>query len=116
MDLNIGQFHFSLKVSDLPLATRLSRHQAGRGLPVTNLWHETVPVTDIQRRILSLLDGAHDSTSVADRLVVDVGQGKLVVRDRGEPVDQAQRIREILEQLVQDNLGKLARLGVLWAS
>jgi methyltransferase-like protein len=115
VDISIGQFPFSLKVPDLPIAMRLARYQASRGLPTTNLWHETVHISDIQRRILPLLDGTHDLSSITDRLSVDVSQGNLVVHDKGEPVTDAQRVREILGSLVQDNLLKLARNGLLCA-
>jgi hypothetical protein len=113
VDLNIGQFPFAQQCSARPVAMRLARYEAARGNPTTNLWHETVRLSDIQRRILLLLDGNHERDSLIDMLAGDVQSSKLVVHDKGEPVSEPSRVREILSTLVDDNLKQLARNGFL---
>jgi hypothetical protein len=52
-------------VSERPEASPLARHQAGSGRLVTNQRHEMVRIEDdLGRRLVTLLDGKHDHTSL----------------------------------------------------
>ena len=83
---------------DRPKATAYARWQAGHGIAITNLQHETMQVRDASAlRLLRLLDGSRTrgelATAMADAL------------PGGEPPRVAQRIDEYLAQF-----GKLALL------
>jgi|SRR5215211_201348 len=68
---NLVQLHMrrpalTTSVSERPQASPLARHQAGSGHFVTNLRHEMVRIDDdLGRRLVTLLDGKHDHTSLA---------------------------------------------------
>ena len=75
-----------------PLASVVSRWQAGRGVRVTNLWHETIQVHDqIALRLLALLDGSRTRTEVAAAMTDILPASGAAARE--------QRIDEYLRQL-----------------
>ena len=75
-----------------PLASVVSRWQAGRGVRVTNLWHETIQMHDqIALRLLALLDGSRTRTEVAAAMTDILPASGAAARE--------QRIDEYLRQL-----------------
>ena len=75
-----------------PLASVVSRWQAGRGFRVTNLWHETIQVHDqIALRLLALLDGSRTRTEIAAAMTDILPASGAAARE--------QRIDEYLRQL-----------------
>jgi len=100
-----------LEVTEHPRATRLARYQAEQGEFVTNLWHEAVRLSDVERHLLRHLDGERDRASLAELLLATVREGKLIVRDKGEPIKDEVRVREIVEGILDQNLCELARKG-----
>lgn len=51
---------FVIEPGARPLASAVARLQAARGTHATNMRHETVPLDDVDRRLLPLLDGSRD--------------------------------------------------------
>ena len=75
-----------------PAASVVSRWQAGRGVRVTNLWHETIQVHDqIALRLLTLLDGSRTRTEIAAAMADILPASGAAARE--------QRIDEYLRQL-----------------
>jgi hypothetical protein len=79
---------------------------------VTNLWHESVRLADLQRHVLRHLDGRHDRAALTDTLCSEVHRGKLAVQDAGRPVKDEERIRQIVSGILDDNLRDIARKGL----
>jgi len=113
IDFSASPLPFSLDIEPTPSATRLARHQARSGGPVTNLVHEMVRLNDVERKVLSWLDGAHDRDRLVGRLSEEVTAGRLVVQDGGRQVEERARIVGILEELLDDTLKSIARKGLL---
>jgi methyltransferase-like protein/SAM-dependent methyltransferase len=88
-----------------PKANPLARKQAETGLVVTNPLHRTVSMKDeTVRQFLMLVDG----TRTVDQLVADLNAALACgSRDGSVPA--------VTRQMVQDNLGLLAKLGLLVA-
>lgn len=47
-----------------PIASPWARREAPRGGAVTTLWHETLDLTDVDRTVLTRLDGTHDVEAI----------------------------------------------------
>ena len=74
-----------------PVASAVSRWQAGRGVWVTNLWHETIQVRDqAALRLLTLLDGSRTRTEIATAMADVLPAADAIARE--------QRIDEYLRQ------------------
>jgi methyltransferase-like protein len=104
------QLHFSPKcltttIEAKPKASLLARKQAETSLIVTNALHRTVSMKDeTVRQFLMLVDG----TRTVDELVSDL---KAVVARSS----QSESLPAVTRQTVDQNLGLLARLGLLVA-
>ena len=62
------------------MASRLARYQAAGG-QATNLWHESVPLDDLERRVLAHLDGKADREDLTHKLFDEVQRSRLVIQD-----------------------------------
>ncbi len=113
VDLSIQPTPCALEVSERPQAPRLARHQALAGNRVTNLWHESVRLSDLERHLLPHLNGNHDASALVDVMAQEVRCGRLVVHDAGRPVSQEDRIKQVLTQILDENLTSIARKGLL---
>ena len=84
-----------------PATSALARFQAMQGPTITTLRHSTIEATgDIERRLLTLLDGTRDRQSLASELASCMN-----------PAPSPEKLLPELEK----NLGKLARFGLLIA-
>jgi methyltransferase-like protein/trans-aconitate methyltransferase len=76
---------FVRTVSDRPQASPLARHQAVESNIVTNLRHERVQLSDLERFTIRLLDGSVERAAVAARLEGAIRGRELVpIRDGAE--------------------------------
>lgn len=105
---------FVSTLSERPTAGRLARWQAARGNLVTNRWHESVRIQEIERYVLHLLDGSRDNSQLLDALTGLAAQGKFVIAEHGRVVgtDEAHRT---LGAVLPEALEHLARNGLLVA-
>ena len=92
-------------LAERPQASLLARRQAETALAVTNLRHRTVSLKDeTVRRFLMLVDG----TRTLDELVIDLNA---VLEPNGNGARPS-----VPREVVEKNLGLLAKLGLLAAS
>jgi methyltransferase-like protein len=56
VDLSVCPTPFSLTAGECPTVSRLARYQAQESNQVTNLLHQTVSVSDLQRHLIQCLD------------------------------------------------------------
>ncbi len=103
------------QASERPLAGRLARHQATLGDIVTNRRHEAVRLDPIDRNVLELLDGQRDRAAIVDALCAAAQQGRFVVFQHQQLVQNADQAREVLSSVVPEALERLARGGFLIA-
>lgn len=94
---------------------RLARHQAKCGLPVVNRRHLLIPVQPLDRRIIPLLDGNADTTSILSELVRQFQSGDLTISDeQGVPIMDQQKVCNILEQVIPERLESYHRNSLLY--
>ena len=104
---------FVTAVSERPRTSALVRLQASQGARVTNLRHESLPVNDVERRMLSLLDGVRERREVIEQLDAAVVSGELTLK-RGDqlitdPADRLEQLGRFYDQLLPQ-FGKKALL------
>ena len=98
----------SREVNERPLVPPLVRWQAQRGHLVTTQFHMTVKIEDeIGRCLLSCLDGTRDHPALVEE-ICNMLKSKSALRDSDENA-----ARRAIETELQENLKKLARMGLL---
>jgi methyltransferase-like protein len=114
LELSLYPHPFIVNVSAYPCTTRLIRHQAETGV-VTNVQHMNVNLDSATRLVVQHLDGQHDHEALLRLLLERVQAGELVVREKGEPIRDQERIRTIMNERLNLLLSSCARLGLLVA-
>src|SRR5262249_14308007 len=116
VELSLRPPPFATAVSARPVASSLARWQASQGIEhVTNLRHEVVTVTPFDRHLLPHLDGTRDRAALVDVLVGLFQRGELHISQNEEPITDPARGREILAEVLDQQLPKLARACLLVA-
>jgi methyltransferase-like protein/2-polyprenyl-3-methyl-5-hydroxy-6-metoxy-1,4-benzoquinol methylase len=123
--LHVKPFDMVTEVGDRPVASPLARHQSAAGMPIANLRHRVVDVSDGDRFVLGYLDGNHDRSAIVSALGRAIGNGTLKIDDdaAGEPVaavserppsaDGARSRQEFLAGWLEASLYRLARSSLL---
>lgn len=97
---------FVTEVSERPRTTVLARWQAKEVRQgCTNLLHESVSVDNLDRAILSRLDGTRDHAALVDGVLEDIRDQKLSLTVDDQPVAD----RELVADLTEQKLRRLAR-------
>ena len=113
VDLCVQSPAYTTMISEKPQASRVSRYQAATHASVTNLRHETIHLSDLQQRILRLLDGTRDYKSIVSALVADVSKAELVIQEKGRPVTDSIGIQAAISRMLDENLLELAKHALL---
>jgi methyltransferase-like protein len=119
----VGQFielhgvipHFVVEVSERPTGSPLARLQARAGARLTNLRHMTVNVYDLDRMVLSLLDGTRDMSALTNALEKAMAEGELELQQEGQVAPEGTPVGQILERELPVVLQRLARNALLVA-
>jgi len=113
VDLHFESSRATTTVSATPTASTLVRRQAKDGVHVTNLWHHSVRIGDLERHLLRYLDGRHAFDALIDVLEGEVSAKRLVLHDQGREFEDPGKIRASLHNILRENLTSLARKGIL---
>jgi methyltransferase-like protein len=113
IDLTRFPLNVNLDISATPRASLLARHQAESTGEVTNLWHQTTKINDLQRQILGCLDGSTDRTGIIAALTAAIQSGKMAIHEKGRPVTEVERVAQIMDSVIDENLLALAKKGLL---
>ena len=82
---------------------------------MTNLRHELVELTPFDTHLLPLLDGTHGRPSLIEELFALLQQGALNISEDDHPITDPARARDILAQVLDQQLPRLARAALLLA-
>ncbi len=113
VDLSVHPLAPNLELSEHPAASRLTRAQAEESKVVTNQWHGTFQLTDLQRQVVRQLDGTRDRPAIVEFLIDQVQSGKMMIHEKGIAVKEPERVRPILTKIVEETLLQLSRAGLL---
>ena len=80
---------------------------------VSNLFHGTTQLTDLQRQLLRKLDGTSDRGTLVESLVAQVQAGSIMIHENGVAIKDPDRVRPMLKKIVDETLQQMARTGLL---
>jgi methyltransferase-like protein/cyclopropane fatty-acyl-phospholipid synthase-like methyltransferase len=106
---------FVTEVSDRPRGSPLARLQARTSGELTNLRHYIVNVNDLDRMVLSHLDGSRDIPRLVDMMEKRIAEGDLKLEHNGQATPERADVRGILEQEMPTILQRLAKHALLVA-
>ncbi|HUR52987.1 MAG TPA: class I SAM-dependent methyltransferase [Gemmataceae bacterium] len=94
------------------MASARQRVTAG-GNTVANRRHEVVKLTDLDLRLVPMLDGTRDRTELVDRLTERAMSGDLNVQKDGQPVKDPAEVKAALGAVIDPALNNLALQALL---
>lgn len=113
VELSLLPRAYTTGVSDRPVAFPVARWQATVSQFVTNLRHDRVAISSLDRHMLPLLDGTHDRADLLDALVKKWEQGELTIRQDDQPVTDREEVMGILAEGIAQQLPRLATACLL---
>lgn len=113
LTLNLNPIRFALTISNRPVASPLARLQADTSNRVTSLAHEIVALEEFDRQLVRHLDGNRDRAALLSALSDLVKNGELFVEEEGKLVTEIERVRNLLDQVLDQRLSALARNALL---
>ena len=113
IEFHLNPPDFTLDIADSPIASPFARLQASQGSRIVNLKHETVELGDLEREIVTVLDGSHAKEQLLNHLAGLVQQGKLIVTEDGQAIASSEYQKENLSILLEDALKMLAKAALL---
>ena len=90
---------------------RLSQREADAS--TFNHWHETVPLSAVERWLLPELDGSRDRNALADLLLVHVAEGRVSFLKDGQPVTGEAQLAACALEHVDMMLQRLRQVKLL---
>jgi methyltransferase-like protein/2-polyprenyl-3-methyl-5-hydroxy-6-metoxy-1,4-benzoquinol methylase len=115
IELSLRPPRFTTEVSEQPVASRLARLQTEDTHLVTNLRHELVNLTPFDRQLLPLLDGTRDRPALLKVLLGGFQQGTFHISQDNQPINDALRVRDILAEILDQQLPWLAKAALFLA-
>src|SRR5262245_7368480 len=115
VDLHATPINCVSSAGERPVASPLARLQAARGPLVTTRRHEAVRLSDLERRLVPLLDGRHDRAGLLNELVEAAVGGVLEVQREEEVLQDPAAIRAALDDVLDRALKGLAMNALLVA-
>lgn len=116
--VNLLEFHtwqagFVTALSEQPRVSRLAAYLSRQGASPVNQRHETVNLDFVSQKVVAILDGTMDRAALVKHLGELVEEGTLVVRENGEPLKDARKLRSALREVLEQALLKLAGAALL---
>jgi methyltransferase-like protein/SAM-dependent methyltransferase len=81
-----------------------------------NLWHETLPLSPVDRHLLPLLDGTRDRGALAEAMLAIARQQQMPLERNGKRVSGAAELRDVLAEHIDAMPQRLAAMKLLRAS
>lgn len=113
VEIHLFESAVALQAGERPRAAPLVRWQAAHQEPVGNSRHRMVDLGDLDRLVLSLLDGTRDRRELCRAIVERIAQGQLSLEHQGKPIDDPELIEQVVEASLPTSLDKLAGLMLL---
>ncbi|HLJ09755.1 MAG TPA: methyltransferase regulatory domain-containing protein [Planctomycetaceae bacterium] len=113
LEVSSAPARFARRVGPFPRASGLARLQAGEGTIVTNLRHERVKLSPLDRELVRQLDGSRDRDSLRELLDTSLLGGELTIRNESGLLPPEQRTPELLSTVLEHSLASIARQALL---
>ncbi len=103
---------FARTAGERPVALPHARLTAASGT-VANRRHEVVRLTELDRRLIPLLDGTRDRPALVNQLTDIAVSGALTVRKDDKPITDRDTLHAALASIIDEALTKVANTAVL---
>ena len=113
LDLSVCPTPCTASPSQSPRATALARLQAAESNVITNLRHEPTRVSDLDRRIIPMLDGQHDLNQMTSALIKLAESGAVKINNQGKTIHPGPQLRPTLQSAVAASLEDLGKTALL---
>jgi methyltransferase-like protein len=114
VELHAAPIEFASTVSEKPVALPSARVRVAAGAKsVANRRHELVNLTDLELRLVPLLDGSRTHAELIERLTDKALAGDLRVARDGNPITDRDQLRTALAAVLDHALKKLAAQAML---
>lgn len=101
-------------VSEKPIASPLARWQIRDSNFITTLFHSSLTIEDaLTRELLALMDGTRDRGTLLVALEHALEQRRHSEGATDKPIAEDEKARELLSQALDQNLARMARMGLL---
>ena len=104
---------FARAAGERPVALPHARVTAARTGTAANRRHELLPLSELDRQLIPLLDGTRDRPAIVDALTAVALGGKLTVRKDDVPLTGKAEVHTALGMILDEALGRLAKMAVL---
>lgn len=99
---------------DKPLASPFARIRAkNNSREVSNSWHQTINLNDLQIALVQLLDGKNNREAIIQGVIDKCVAGDLKLANNNVPVTDKATIEHLVRQLIPQAINDLRRLGLL---
>ncbi len=113
IDFRFQEDRFQVRGFEKPKISSWTRCQARAGRHVTNLRHELLFITDVQRHILLLLDGTRDIHAIASAIGAMIENGTIKVTE-GQPLGR--KAREFPLRIAEQTVEEFGKRGLFLPS
>ncbi len=113
IDFRFQADRLQVRGMEKPKISSWTRCQARAGRHVTNLRHELLVITDVQRHILLLLDGTHNVEAIAVKIGAMIANGTIRITE-GQPLGR--KAREFPFRIAEQTLEDFGKRGLLLPS
>jgi methyltransferase-like protein len=118
MELRTWSPRMASEIAERPLASQVARLQAQSSDTVTNLRHDRVNLSELDRYLLQYLDGQHTQKDVVEALASGpLASGNLTIAASAQPKKECdpERSKEILAESIDMSLKWLLKAALLVA-
>ncbi len=113
VELHGAPVSVATKAGERPAAAPSARVRAEEGRGVANRRHELVRLGDLERCLLSLLDGTRDRAALVDACATAASEGRLRLDRDGREVTDPAEVRAALSAIIDQPLAALAQQALL---
>jgi methyltransferase-like protein/SAM-dependent methyltransferase len=99
--------------NEQPTVSAWARFQARDSDQVTNRRHEAVPIDEVTRQLVGLMDGSRNRPALLDAFLNRMTERAMILQQNGEPVTDRRRLHDVAALALEMKLHQLGRSALL---
>jgi methyltransferase-like protein len=117
-NVDLIRFHtyqpvIALELSEKPVASAVAREQVQKGIPIGNMYHQSVTMDDFPKRLLAQLDGNKDRKTLRQLVVEAIDEGDLAIKKEDQVAKSSEINEKELNTILESILAQLAKAALL---
>ena len=114
VDLTVGPIDGAAhSETEKPCVLPLARWQAAKGFRVSSHRLEMLQPDPFAAKLITVCDGTRDRAAIIDALTEAMKNGELQFQEHGQPIQDPERARSIIDKILDGSVEKLRRIGLL---